>query len=91
MEYGVMFSQNEWNDLNEKINRLTEVVSSLIPKKEDELLNIEEAKNVLKVSRKTISNWINKGVMESSKVRGRVLIRRSEIDRLINTSNRRRF
>ena len=91
MEYGMIITQQDWMDLYNKISNLTEVVSSLIPKKEDELLNIEEAKNVLKVSRKTISNWINKGVMESSKVRGRVLIRRSEIDRLINTSNRRRF
>ncbi len=91
MEYGMIITQQDWMDLYNKISNLTEVVSSLIPKKEDEILNIEEAKNVLKVSRKTISNWINKGVMESSKVKGRVLIRRSEIDRLINASNRRRF
>jgi excisionase family DNA binding protein len=49
------------------------------------MLTIEEAAQILRVTRVTISRWIRDGKIQSAKVGRRRLIKASEIERVTQT------
>ncbi len=54
---------------------------------ENEFLTFEEARQILRISKGTLSVWIKKGRINAVRLsRKKVLIRREEIDRFIKDS-----
>lgn len=50
----------------------------------NECYTINEVAELLKVTRNTINNWRKKGIIEAIKINTRVLIRKEEVERLLN-------
>lgn len=50
------------------------------------LLRVDEVADFFGVTKKTIYNWINSGVLSASKIRGVIRIPRAEVQTLIDES-----
>lgn len=58
---------------------------------ESPILSVDEAAKYLQVSKPTIARWMRDGVIPRSKVRGRVLIQRKDLDALLSRNQLRRY
>ena len=76
--------EKDWNELKSIVMEIREGVSKLVDEAGKELLTPNEICKMLKISRNTFQNYINKKVFEYSKVEGKVYVKRSEIERLID-------
>ena len=81
----------DWNDLQKRLMdiqgrmmNVEEGVSKMVDEAGKELLTPNEICKILKISRNTFQNYINKRVLEYSKVEGKVYVKRSEVERLID-------
>lgn len=70
--------------MQSRLMDVQEKVSKLVDEAGKELLTPNEICKMLKISRNTFQNYINKKVFEYSKVEGKVYVKRSEIERLID-------
>ena len=77
-------TEKDWNELKGMVLEIREGVSKLVAEAGKELLTPNEICKMLKISRNTFQNYINKKVFEYSKVEGKVYVKRSEIERLID-------
>lgn len=77
-------TRKDWNELKSMVLEIREGVSKLVDEAGKELLTPNEICKMLKISRNTFQNYINKKVFEYSKVEGKVYVKRSEIERLID-------
>ena len=50
----------------------------------NECYSVTEVCKLLNISRMTFYNWRENGTIQTIKINGRVLIRRSEVERLLN-------
>jgi hypothetical protein len=76
--------EKDWNELKSMVLEIREGVSKLVDEAGKELLTPNEICKMLKISRNTFQNYINKKVFEYSKVEGKIYVKRSEIERLID-------
>lgn len=78
---------NEWNELKSIMLEIREGVKKLTDEAGKELLTPTEVCRMLKISRNTYQNYVNGGVFEQTKIaknkNGRVLVKRSDIERLV--------
>ena len=63
---------------------LSEVLKTLKKDRPDDWLTITEAAQYSKLSEPTIRRYINAGKLKVSKITGRLLFKRSDIDRWLN-------
>lgn len=77
-------TEKNWNELKSMVLEIRESVSKLVDEAGKELLTPNEICKMLKISRNTFQNYINRNVFEYSKVEGKVYVKRSEIERLID-------
>lgn len=77
-------TEKNWNELKSMVLEIRESVSKLVDEAGKELLTPNEICKMLKISRNTFQNYINRNVFEHSKVEGKVYVKRSEIKRLID-------
>ncbi len=77
-------TEKNWNELKSMVLEIRGNVSKLVDEASKELLTPNEICKILKISRNTFQNYINRNVFEYSKVEGKVYVKRSEIERLIN-------
>lgn len=77
-------TEKNWNELKSMVLEIRESVSKLVDEAGKELLTPNEICKILKISRNTFQNYINRNVFEYSKVEGKVYVKRSEIERLID-------
>lgn len=77
-------TEKQWNEMQSRLMDVQEKVSKLVDEAGKELLTPNEICKMLKISRNTFQNYINKKVFEYSKVEGKVYVKRSEIERLID-------
>lgn len=77
-------TEKNWNELKSMVLEIRGNVSKLVDEASKELLTPNEICKILKISRNTFQNYINRNVFEYSKVEGKVYVRRSEIERLID-------
>ena len=54
----------------------------------NECYTLDEVTKLLKTSRQNILNWRKKGIIEAIEIGGRVLIRRTEVERLLNENTK---
>lgn len=67
-------------DISQDLQNHIEVLKKEFqPKEPDELMTINEAKDMLKVDRSTIYNWIKRGKLRQYGLGARVYLKRSEI------------
>jgi excisionase family DNA binding protein len=55
---------------------------------DDEYLKVPDIARELKVTRQTVYNWIDKGLLDATQVRRAVRVRRSDLDRMLEASRR---
>lgn len=77
-------TEKDWNELKSMVLEIREGFSKLVNEAGKELLTPNEICKMLKISRNTFQNYINRNVFEYSKVEGKVYVKRSEIERLID-------
>ncbi|RGP17265.1 helix-turn-helix domain-containing protein [Parabacteroides gordonii] len=77
-------TEKNWNELKSMVLEIRGNVSKLVDEASKELLTPNEICKILKISRNTFQNYINRNVFEYSKVEGKVYVKRSEIERLID-------
>ncbi|WP_075559127.1 helix-turn-helix domain-containing protein [Parabacteroides timonensis] len=77
-------TEKDWNELKSMILEIRGSLSILVDEAGKELLTPNEICKMLKISRNTFQNYINRNVFKHSKVEGRVYVKRSEIERLID-------
>ena len=77
-------TEKDWNELKSMVLEIREGFSKLVNEAGKELLPPNEICKMLKISRNTFQNYINRNVFEYSKVEGKVYVKRSEIERLID-------
>lgn len=77
-------TEKDWNELKSMILEIREGFLKLVDEAGKELLTPNEICKMLKISRNTFQNYINRNVFEYSKVEGKVYVKRSEIERLID-------
>lgn len=77
-------TEKDWNELKSMVLEIRGNVSKLVDEASKELLTPNEICKILKISRNTFQNYINRNVFEYSKVEGKVYVKRSEIERLID-------
>ncbi len=77
-------TEKNWNELKSMVLEIRGSVSKLVDEASKELLTPNEICKILKISRNTFQNYINRNVFEYSKVEGKVYVKRSEIERLID-------
>lgn len=58
------------------------------PKEPEQLLTREETMQMLKISSFCLHNWMNKGILKKYKVGNRTYFKRSDIEEIINHSNK---
>lgn len=49
-------------------------------------LTVDEAAHTLRISRSTFYEWVKAGVIKVSKIRGRTLVRRVDVEKLLERS-----
>lgn len=77
-------TERQWNEMQSRLIDIQENISKLVDEAGKELLTPNEICKILKISRNTFQNYINKNVFDYSKVEGKVYVKRSEIERLID-------
>lgn len=77
-------TEKDWNELKSMVLEIRKGISKLVDEAGKELLTPNEICKMLKISRNTFQNYLNKKVFEYSKVEGKVYVKRSEIERLID-------
>lgn len=77
-------TERDWNELKSMVLEIKEGVMKLVDESGKELLTSSEVCKILKISRNTLQTYIDKNVFGHSKVEGKVYIKRSEIERLID-------
>ena len=79
---------NEWNELKSIMLEIREGVKKLTDEAEKELLTPTEVCKMLKISRNTYQNYVNSKIFEQTRIgknkNGRVLVKRSDLERLID-------
>lgn len=72
------------NLVEEKIKEYSKTISLVKP---DRFLTLEEASQMLRVNRKTVSVWIKQGKLKAQSVEGgrNILIRESDINKILVT------
>jgi hypothetical protein len=51
---------------------------------EDPILSTDDIMSLLKVSRRTLQNWRDRGVIEFSQINGKIYYRRSAINKMLD-------
>lgn len=78
----------EWHDLKSQLATISKSILELKNKGQKELLTIKEAMELLKCSRNTLQSYIDKGLLETVKMKkekySKILIKRSDIEYFIN-------
>jgi len=72
--------KEKFNDLFNKVHKLSEDVQLLIDKKLSEKLIPEDAADEIGVTTQTIYAYIKKGILPASKVGRKLLIKRSDLE-----------
>lgn len=84
MDYDITISMKEWNKTQSMLIDIQEKVTKLLKDKENELLTPNEICKMLKIGRNTYQRYVNNGVIEQKKIKGKAYVLRSEIERLID-------
>ena len=71
---------NSYNECNKRNKKKVQTANSTVL----ELVTIAEACVMFKVSRQTIHNWINRGILDMAKVMRRTYFRKADLEFLIN-------
>lgn len=79
-----MVSENDWNELKSILLEIRENVSKLADEAGKEQLTPNEICKMLKINRNTFQNHLNKKVIRYTKIKGKIYVQRSEIQRLID-------
>lgn len=57
-------------------------------KVEDEFYTMNEVIKLLKISRQNLYNWRKAGIVKTTKIRGKILFKKSEIESLIERNTK---
>lgn len=80
-------TENEWNELKSILLEIREGVKKLTDESGKELLTPTEICKMLKISRNTYQNYAKEGIFQQTRIgknkNSRVLVKRSDIERLI--------
>lgn len=84
METMISIPAKEWNKAQSMLIDIQEKVTKLLKDKENELLTPTEICKMLKIGRNTYQRYVDNGVIEQKKIKGKAYVKRSEIERLID-------
>jgi len=73
--------QNAFAELRSLKLQLQELTKNFEPKKSDEFLSRNEVSAMLGINLSTIHNWRSKGVLQAYQLGGKVLFKRSDIEK----------
>lgn len=62
---------SEWNDLKQTLSTLQTQLSKVVDKEESELLTITEVANKLKIGRRTVYTYLEKGILTATRIGGK--------------------
>jgi hypothetical protein len=87
----VQVPQSEWNDLKNQMQTISKSLLELNGKNKAEFLTPKECCELLKCSRNTFQNYIDKGFLEPIKVKSekysKIIVKRVDVDFLIQSKN----
>ena len=88
----VIFTQIDLNDLTETIKKCVreELNRNKPSEKEDELLKIEDAVKMFRVSKVTLHKWRKRGLLPFHRIASRIYFKKSELIAALNTAPRKR-
>lgn len=85
----VQVPQSEWNDLKNQMQTISKSLLELNTKNKAEFLTPKECCELLKCSRNTFQNYIDKGLLEPIKVKSekysKIIVKRIDVDFLIQS------
>ena len=77
-------SPGEVQALYDKLEDIEKLLKQQKPQLEDPILGTEGVMNLLNVSRRSLQNWRDNGLIEYSAVNGKFYYRVSAIDKMLN-------
>ncbi len=87
METMISIPAKEWNEVRSILYDIRDEVKKIRKDKENELLTPNEVCKILKISRNTYQRYVDKEIFEQIQINkgnnGKVYVKRSEIERLI--------
>lgn len=77
--------QHNIAELNKKMERIINYLhkSNLITTQSEEYLTISETSKLLKVTRTTVGNWTEQGIIKKYSIGNKILYKRSELEKSI--------
>lgn len=72
------------NEIKSMLLQLDEKVSYLVAEKKKERLTPKEVQEMLGIGKSTYQRYVNTGVFEQKKIKGKAYVLRSEIEKLID-------
>lgn len=84
MKETILIPTKEWNKVQSMIIDIQEKMTKLLKDKDNELLTPNEICKMLGISRSTYQRYVDDGVIEQLKIKGKAYVKRSEIERLID-------
>lgn len=80
----IVLSPGEVQALYEKLESIEKLVRNRTPQTEDPILTTEQVMSYLSVSRRSLQNWRDNGLIEYSAVNGKFYYRVSAINKMLD-------
>ena len=77
----------QWDQLNNKINRIESLLTEQNPLPQKELLTAKEVQEILKIGRTTFDRYVREGILHTTKISqkkgAKIYVERKELDNLL--------
>lgn len=80
----IVLSPGEAQEIYEKLNSIEKLLKNKAPQQDDPILTTEQVMNYLSVSRRSLQNWRDNGLIEYSAVNGKFYYRVSAINKMLD-------
>ncbi len=80
----IVLSPGEAQALYEKLDSIEKLLKNKAPQQDDPILTTEQVMNYLSVSRRSLQNWRDNGLIEYSAVNGKFYYRVSAINKMLD-------
>ena len=80
----IVFSPGEAQEIYEKLENIEKLLKNKAPQQDDPILTTEQVMNYLSVSRRSLQNWRDNGLIEYSSIGGKFYYRVSAINKMLD-------
>lgn len=81
-----MLSKEEYQNIMNTLNQIKEALNASSAKSKNEILDNADMFKLLKISRRTLQNWRDTGIISFSKVDGKIFYRYSDVEELLKNN-----